>query len=438
MDIESSVKVIRAGNQSGKTITGARETVYKFLETHPYWKRSPEWGNEPLNLFVCSIGHPQITEIWEKKMKPFIDDSLINVTREKQYIRRVVHKESGNSITFFPHKYDAQDKAQGFVCHDFWIDEMPKDKRFIDEALVRIQARDAQLRLTFTPTVINEDIRVWCDEMPEVLGKVHKLNILDNPIYAGREEELIAKFNSMPKEEARMRLYGDWLRLSGTVFEWDKQKYYVPLPNHYSKNWDHVFGIDPAFSGYTGYCLFARDPDSHEWWMVKSGYLKEQVPSILAEKAENLIKGYNVKRRVVDPNATGFKGAVTHLYGIHYTGPYNKTGRKVELIRNLQERVGAGKLYIARGHNGDAVNELNKAVWNETSEGRIKHSTRFHILDAMQYVNDLLPPVPKKKTQRQMGYYERIIDEHEKEINKDTRQRQGRIKVKRNNRRWKK
>ncbi len=88
--------------------------------------------------------------------------------------------------------------------------------------------------------------------------------------------------------------------------------------------------------------------------------------------------------------------------------------------------------------NQEAIRELDSAQWSDTSDGRIKNSTKYHILDSMQYVVDNLPPAPKKKTQRQMGYYERIIDQHEKQINRDTRQRQGRIRVRRNNRRWKK
>jgi len=436
-DILSTVKVIRSGNQAGKTATGARETVWKFLDTHPYWERRPEWNKEPLTLVVSSEGHQQLVDIWEQKIHPFLDDSDITVEKDKGYLRRVIHKVNGNKILFIPHNSNAQKKTQGLVCHDFWIDEMPSDKRFVDEALERVQSKQGQLRLTFTPTVINEDIRIWCDDMPKALGRVYILSRLDNPIYADRVEELIAKYEGMPEAEKRMRLHGDWIKPQGAIFDWDKGRNYIPLPDSYNKGWEHIYGIDPAYSGYTGYVLFARDPDKLDWWLIKSGYIKGQAPSDLVVESNKIMEGYNIVRKVYDPHESAFYKEAAKLR-IYYTGVYNKTGRKAALVRNLQEMVMSGKLNIARGKNDEAIRELDSAQWSETSDGRIKNSTKYHILDSMQYVVDNLPPAPKKKTQRQMGYYERIIDEHEKQINKDTRQRQGRIKVKRNNRRWKK
>ena len=174
-----------------------------------------------------------------------------------------------------------------------------------------------------------------------------------------------------------------------------------------------------------------------DWWLIKSGYIKGQAPSDLVVESNKIMEGYNIVRKVYDPHESAFYKEAAKLR-IYYTGVYNKTGRKAALIRNLQEMVIGGRLNIARGKNDEAIRELDSAQWSETSDGRIKNSTKYHILDSMQYVVDNLPPAPKKKTQRQMGYYEKIIDAHEKQINRDTRQRQGRIKVKRNNRRWRK
>ena len=39
MDTDSRVKIVKAGNQSGKTACGARELAWKFLDNHPFWKR---------------------------------------------------------------------------------------------------------------------------------------------------------------------------------------------------------------------------------------------------------------------------------------------------------------------------------------------------------------------------------------------------------------
>ena len=140
-DVVSRVVVVRAGNQSGKTATGGKIAIMKFLEDHPYWKRSADWNDEALSIVVSSTGHQQLVDIWEQKLAPFLDPTKIKIEREKGYLKRVINKDNGNKLIFIPHNVDAQQKTQGLVCHHFWIDEMPKDKAFVDEALERVQSR---------------------------------------------------------------------------------------------------------------------------------------------------------------------------------------------------------------------------------------------------------------------------------------------------------
>ena len=99
-DIASRVVVVRAGNQSGKTATGGKIAVMKFLEDHPYWKRDPEWGTEALSIVVSSTGHQQLVDIWEQKLAPFLDASKIKIEKEKGYLKRVINKENGNKLQF--------------------------------------------------------------------------------------------------------------------------------------------------------------------------------------------------------------------------------------------------------------------------------------------------------------------------------------------------
>jgi hypothetical protein len=55
-------RYVIAGNQSGKTQTGAREVSWIFSENHPNWKRPERWGNEPLLILVVARTTKQIEE----------------------------------------------------------------------------------------------------------------------------------------------------------------------------------------------------------------------------------------------------------------------------------------------------------------------------------------------------------------------------------------
>lgn len=437
-DIVSRVVVVRAGNQSGKTATGGKIAVMKFLEDHPYWKRDPEWGSEALSIVVSSTGHQQLVDIWEQKLAPFLDASKIKIEREKGYLKRVINKENGNKLIFIPHNVDAQQKTQGLVCHHFWIDEMPKDKAFVDEALERVQSKKGQLVMTFTPTVVNEEIREFCDMMPLALGKTYILNRLQNPVYADRVEELLAQYAGLPDKIRRMRLHGDWVKPDGAVFNLNrKKKCFRELPQHYSKTgWDHYFGIDPAYRGYTGYCIIAIDPQNGDQWVVRSDYIEGQAASILVQQAENLIAGYNIVKRIYDSHETVFwKEAALHK--IFYQGVHKKTSRKAQLIRQLQEHVEEKDFYIYSPKNQEFLRELESAQWSETSNGKIKNSTRFHILDAVQYVIDKIPKfVPPKGGRPKESYTDMLARRHEEELSrKEKAYQKRRIKQSRRRRR---
>ena len=435
-DITSRVIVVRAGNQSGKTATGGKIAVMKFLETHPYWERDPEWGDEPLNIVVSSTGHQQLVDIWEQKLAPFLDMSTTKIEKDKGYLKRVINKKNGNKFIFIPHNIDAQQKTQGLVCHHFWIDEMPKDKAFVDEALERVQAKRGQLTMTFTPTVVNEDIREWCDTMPEALGKTYILTRLQNPVYADRREELLAQYAGLPEAVRNMRLNGDWVKPDGAVFQLDREHKLRELPEHYSKTeWEHFFGIDPAYRGYTGYAMIARDPLNGNLWSVFSGYLEGQAPSDLVVKAEKIMAGYNITKRIYDSHETAFWKEAAKVK-IFYQGVYKKTSRKAELIRQLQEHIEMKPYYIVAKKNIDYLREIEGAQWSDTAEGKIKNSTKYHILDSVQYILDKIPKWnPKNAPPKKESYTEMLTRKHFEELEAKDRKAKRKQRIKRTRRR---
>mgnify|MGYP003132085249 CR=1 FL=1 len=414
-----------AGNQSGKSTIGARRTAWMFLETDPYWKRPNsgscnscdstdfeiigenyicnkcdhqwvDWSEEPLLIIVAGRTTDQLDKLWNTKIKPYLPSGTYNrPKRQGGVIKEVSHKTNGNTILFTSHDKakEAAEKVQSYVAHFVWLDEMPGDYKYIEELHRRCDSRRAQFLATFTPKSRNEKIRNLVDNVDPSIGIKYQMGKLDNPIYWGREEEERAKISHLSLEEQLTILEGAWQGAEEKVFFLEKEDHISKLPSHYSTKWPHIVATDPAASGKAGFILAASDPKTGFWWVIQATYLEGKAPSDAVQEIEKRIRPYNIVRRIYDPAAAGFnKEAAKNK--INYVGVYNKAQRKLELITNLQQAMRDGWLRFSP-RMFELFGELNDAEWNTERTG-IRRSTKYHILDALQYMVDNLPTKPKE------------------------------------------
>ena len=413
-----------AGNQSGKSTIGARRTAWMFTETDPYWERPNasycnsckstnfeklgenfhchdcdhwwvDWTDEPLLIIVAGRTTDQLDKLWNTKIKPYLPKGSYKVKRQGGVIKEVVHRENENIIMFTSHDKarEAAEKVQSYVAHFVWLDEMPGDYKYIEELHRRCDSRRAQFIATFTPKSRNEKVRNMVDNVDPSIGIKYQMGKLDNPIYWGREDEERAKIAHLPLEEQLTILEGAWQSAEDKVFFLTKEDHIAKLPATYSPTWPHVASTDPAASGKAGFVLAARDPETGVWWVIQAGYMEGKAPSDAVQEVERRIKPYNIARRVYDPAAAGFsKEAAKHK--ITYMGVYNKAQRKLELITNVQQAMHDG--WLKFGHRlFELFSEMNDAEWNLDRNG-IRRSTKYHILDALQYMVDNFPKQPKE------------------------------------------
>ena len=165
------------------------------------------------------------------------------------------------------------------------------------------------------------------------------------------------------------------------------------LPNNYSVNWEHVAAIDPASGGQAGLIVCARSPDNPRWYIVKAEYITGRAPSELVSLVEQKIRPYNIVKRVYDPHETWFHKEAL-LTGLYYMPVWNKSQRKKELITQVQQILLDNNLLIPNNLM-DMIKELRTAEWKDSSCEGIKNSTRFHLLDALQYFLDIAIRMPK-------------------------------------------
>lgn len=399
---EHTVRAVVAANQTGKTAVGGRECAWIFDRTHPTY----ELPDRPLKLIVIGrVGEQVESEIWRDKIKPFLDVSTYKEVRTGNALQRVEHLVNGNVIIFMSHHNvnEAREKAQSYVADWVWLDEMCASLSLITELLLRVQANMGRFLLTFTPLVKVPAIRKWIERLDPRIGRVYNMHMLDNPIYKGREEIILAQFKDLPDNERRARLYGDWFESEFLVYTLDEERN-LRDPIDYHPSWRHLEVVDPAASGKAGFMLFAQEPSSRRWFVVRSEYIKGAAPTDLIEEIEKRTEGYNIVKRVSDPHEVWFIKEAAKKRRI-YQGVVDKVGRKKELVTN-------SKNWLVKA-TGDIASwcvpfrdELQVAQWSETVPDKIVNGHSYHLIDCFQYGVDSIPkddePAEQRSPQQQL------------------------------------
>lgn len=385
-------RYVRGGNQSGKTQVGGREASWVFAETHPTWKRPREWGDEPLLLIILGRTTKQIEETLWKKISGFLDPSSYTIQRQGGVIQKVVNKENGNTILFLSHhaENEAREKVQSFVAHYVWLDEMPGSYKLIEELHRRVQSRGGYFLATFTPKVMNAEIRRLVDGAVEPLARTYVLKAFDNPIYSlERKQEILSSLATMSEGHRRTVLDGDWLTGEEAVYHLDHDSM-IKSPPNYEYGWRHVESVDPALKSALGLTVWAEDPIHQKWYCIKSEYIRGILdPRQLVETVRDKTKMYNIIRRISDPHEVWYIQTATKMVSPNYMGVYNKNSRKGELIKGFQDKLG-DRLYIAPWCL-DLIAELEECRWSETAENKIVNQHVFHLADTAQYFADNIP-----------------------------------------------
>lgn len=386
-------RYVQGGNQSGKTQLGARELSWVLLDKHPYWERPAEWGDEPLLVLVLGRTTTQVEEnIWERKLKPFFPAGSYREIRTAGALQKIKFT-NGNTIIFMSHHApdEAAAKAQAFVAHYVWLDELCDSVKLLEELHRRVNTLGGYFLATYTPKFRNDDVRKLIDT-PSSIHKKFALSVLDNPLYAEGSEQrttLLETIKTYSDEYKQMLLTGSWFLGDQAVYQFDLARHVQDLPIHYSYLWRHVISFDPAASGKSGLVVFAENPRNGVWYVVKCWYLDGKAGSDLAAEVQKLTRFYNVTKRISDPHEVWFIKEARKL-GINFSGIYDKKNRKSELINALQERLLCGTLKVTPECE-EFISEITGCQWHETIANKIIAASKYHLLDAAQYAVDSLP-----------------------------------------------
>ena len=388
------IRIVRSGNQSGKSQLAMRECAWVFEENHPKWKRPTAWGTEPLLMLIAVNTAKQFEDVLWRKLSVLIDVTNCDIRRDSTGIKSITNNTNGNRIIilYYHNTGDALEKLQGFVGHWALVDEMPFSVGVLEEMVRRVATKSGFLMATFTPKVRNDAIRRWVDALALPAGKVYRLKMFDNPIYASPEKQTqeLAKLSGLPEAMRRAILEGEWTAADTAVYFFSADTMCKRIPSEYLPSWRHLLSVDPANESKLGRVVAVEDPRNGHWYITRADYIDGIfIPTEIIKAVEFDVVGLNLVKRVSDPEAAWYRRQASHM-GFNYIGVWNKKSRKQDLIKNFQSALG-NWLFIDPDC-ADLIDEISDCSWSETAEGRIINASKYHLLDACQYLVDIKPP----------------------------------------------
>lgn len=386
------ITVVRGGNQSSKTTLGARTFSWMLTETHPSWERPAAWGQERLQILILGKSGKIIEESLYYRIKSYIDPAELHEFRAGNILQKVIHKPTGNTLLFqsYENVNQARERIQSYTAHGVWIDEMPNSLELFNEALRRIQAREGYFWATFTPLIVNNEIRHFCDNLPETQGAMFKIHMFDNPLYTpDKQQRILEEMALYPEHVRKCRLEGEWMSAENSVYFFDPGSMVRSPPPTYSQSWRHVESSDPAARSAHGLTVWAEDPSTGFWYCIRAEYLsglRDTDEYVTAVKLRT--QGLNIVRRVYDSACPWYADSATKQ-GLIYTPVQHKSHRKLEMVKAMQLSLG-NQLFLAPWCE-DLITEFTVMQWSSSTDNKIAKSSKYHLHDSAVYFLDCKP-----------------------------------------------
>jgi phage terminase large subunit-like protein len=280
-------RLLKAGNQLGKTFSAAYETAYHLTGRYPDWWQGKRYDKPPVGwgasltsqvtrdtiqrLLIgqpgqwgmnCAIPKDALGEI--KRSTHGVADAVESIS--------VKHVTGGHSRITLKSYDQGRERFQGETLDFVWLDEEPPQDIYT-EALTRTQAVAGVLWLTFTPLLGMSDVvkRYLVEKIPGT--HVTSMTIYDAEHYT--DEQRAAIIAGYPSHEREARANGVPMLGSGRIFPIDEEVVKEPTPT-IPAHWARICGIDFGWDHPTAMVWLAWDRDSDVFHLYDAVRIKEQ------------------------------------------------------------------------------------------------------------------------------------------------------------------
>lgn len=283
-----------AGNQLGKTLSGAAEAAMHLTGQYPGWWDGKRF-DRPITMLAGSesyeltrdgiqrlmIGPPMSDEQWGTGYVPKL--SIVDHTRRSGVSGAldtvtVKHASGGTSTLLFKAYEQGRGKWQANTVDYVWFDEEPPEDVYF-EGITRTNATRGLIAVTFTPlkgmsTVV---ARYLLEQSPD--RAVVTMTIDDAEHYTPEDRAKIIA--SYPPHEREARTNGIPSLGSGRIFPVEEERIRVE-PFVIPKHWPQIGGLDFGWDHPTAAACLAWDRDADVIYLTKGYRQREATPVIHA------------------------------------------------------------------------------------------------------------------------------------------------------------
>lgn len=285
-------RLFMAGNQLGKTWSGAYEMAFHLTGLYPDWWDGRRF-TRPIVAWASGVTGESVRDTTQRLLvgrpgeygtgtipKKCIHEDPKRALGVPDLLDsvQVKHVSGGVSRLYFKRYEQGREKWQGETLDVVWFDEEPPQDIYT-EGLTRTNATGGMAYMTFTPLLgMSDVVRRF---IVEKVGGTHVTNMTISDVDHYTEEQKAAIIASYPAHEREARAKGIPTLGSGRIFPVTEESISIEaftIP----ESWAQIGGIDFGWDHPTAAIKMAWDRDNDCIYITDTHRLREATPVLHA------------------------------------------------------------------------------------------------------------------------------------------------------------
>lgn len=288
-------RLFSAGNQLGKTYSGAAELAYHLTGRYPPWWPGRRWTRPTMwlagsvsgemtrdGMQRLLVGPPAVEELWGTGLLP--RECIAQKPKRRSGIKDAIdavvvnHVQGGQSVVQFKSYDQGRAKWQANTVDGVWLDEEPPFDVY-EEAVTRTNATSGVVMITFTPLLGMSKVVMKFFQEPGNDRVVVQMTIDDVSHYSDEQKAKIISSYDDSTRDARTR--GIPVLGSGRVFNIPEELVKID-PIHIPDHWPRVGGLDFGWDHPTAATELAWDRDTDTIYLTREHRVSKNTPAVHA------------------------------------------------------------------------------------------------------------------------------------------------------------